>query len=285
MYKIIYNGPADKLRGMIVCADEENGFQYLFKDIGPNKMDIIDTILNYNTPEAYKEADSQLDLSSKQVISTRGHIMLNGPTNSSISTRYGFTIRIFMFGVMHGPLYFKFSHRQPEMLSRPLRKAFVSKDGSRSLTFLYAMFGNAMEAHVKVKVAEVNSGFNLCGVKVARTSKIPDLAYSRILFFREQGDKIKVKLGEENNIPLSRPFVAVPVESDLIVGVNLFSDDNVNMIEDTLTFVATRDRTNSEPECRLITCHNCVIKVEVSWRSTRKPREPLEEEESEESTS
>lgn len=285
MYTVIYNGPTDKLRGVLVCADEENGFQYLFKDIGPNKNNIISTVLNYNTLEAYKEADKQLDLSSKQVISTGGHIMLNGPTNSSIFTRYGFSIKIHLFGVMNGFMAFNFSHLLPEMHSCPLRKAFVSQDGSRSLTFLYAMFENAMEAHVKVKVAEVNSAFNLHGVIVARTSKIQDLAYSRILFFREQGDKMKVRLGEEKNIPLYRPYVAVPVESDLIVGFNLFSDDNVNMIEDTLTFDATRDRTSSKPESRLITCHNCVIKVEVSWRSKRKPREPVEEEESEEGTS
>ncbi|KAL6549728.1 hypothetical protein OROMI_020216 [Orobanche minor] len=53
------------------------------------------------------------------------------------------------------------------MLSCPLRKAFVSQDGSRALIFLYEMFENAMEAHVKVKVAEgscneINHTFNYC---------------------------------------------------------------------------------------------------------------------------
>ncbi|KAL8115358.1 uncharacterized protein LOC141667106 [Apium graveolens] len=275
VYRVIYDGPDDYLQGIIVSIDEESGGQFLFaeKDLDRNGEVGAEEIRKYLNVELYTDAKKKLEM---PLIKSEEHIMLNGPTKASICAAPGFSLILYLCGVIYG--YVTFS---PEWFSAPLHKEITSRTGNRCLTILYAVFQNAAEAHVKVKLNNVNSAFGLYGIINARTSAIKHTAYSSILFFKNKDEPEKIKegpgSGDEIFIPLSRPLVAVPLESELILEINLHSDDNGEILKDRVTFTAKEGEQSSKYGRKK--CNKGEVTVEVSWRYKSKLRELIEQEE------
>lgn len=278
MYKVIYDGPDDHLQGIISCFDEENGFHTLFKDkYGP----IVDNDFDYSgdeppfapylKPDYYTNKDKRLTM---PIIRSGQHIMLNGPAKASIRATPSFCFDFYLFGVIYKTIGIKYCDFDPESFSAPLREVIVSDKGNRYLTILYALFERAAEACVKVKLCNFNSNsdIHLFGVIAAGTSAIKHPAYSSLLYFKDYanpGEKIQVRPGHDIVIPLSRNFVAVPLESELILEIVLFGDDREKIVVDTVTFPAKKGQAISES--KPIKCSKGEIILEVSWRYERKP--------------
>lgn len=273
VYRIIYHGPTDHLRGTVISSDMETGFQFLFNDGHLDVSNPLDIFRKYPFIAHYKEADKQSDVSSKPIIESNRLILLNGPTEASIGVESGFGIHFYLFGAVHEVLSTdQCLTDDPEIISFPLVKDIMSEDGTRYLTVLYAIFENAVEAHLQVKITNVQSAFNLFGVVAARTSAIKRPAYSSILFFKESCEKIEVERGDERVIPLSRPFVGVPLGSMLILQFGLSSDDDDSRVEETLSIDVNKEASISSKYVHSIPCRKYEIKVEIVWRRQRKAR-------------
>lgn len=290
VYRVIYEkGPDDMLRGTIVCKDEANGYQDLFNDKG---LDVDTTFENStfeghkdddnNTLEGYNDDDDrQLNLRSKPVIRSLDHIIPNGPTKASICAKNGFSVNIDLFGVIFEEVAIEYPRGRHDMLSTPLTEDLLSEDGTRYLTLFYAIFENAVEAHVSVTLTNYSDPFYLYGVIAARTSAIDVRAYSSLIFLKGHGEKIKVGSGHDIVIPFSRHIVAVPLKSQLILEFSLNASDNVKGVEDgndkmverIVTFDAKSDGTHDYS----IRFSKGVVEVKVRWTSVRKPREPEEQ--------
>lgn len=245
MYRIIYEkGPDDVLRGTILCKDEENGHQNLF-------------------------SVESLNLRSQSLlVSSMDHIIPNGPTKASILAKNGFSIIFDLFEVIFEDVTIDYPRRH-NMFSAPLSKNLLSQDGTRFLTVLYAIFEDAVEAHVKVTLTNNSGPFYLYGVIAARTSAIDERAFSNLVFLKGHDEKIKVGKGDDIVIPFCRQIVAVPFRSQLILEFSLHISDNNNALEDgndmmverIVSFDAKRDGTSTAS----ITCRKSVVKVEVKW--------------------
>ncbi|KAL8148693.1 hypothetical protein AgCh_005885 [Apium graveolens] len=238
VYRVIYDGPDDYLQGIIVSIDEESGGQFLFaeKDLDRNGEVGGEEIRKYLNVELYTDAKKRLEM---PLIKSEEHIMLNGPTKASICAAPGFSLILYLCGVIYG--YETFS---PEWFSAPLHKEITSRTGNR-------------------------------------TSAIKHTAYSSILFFKNKDEPEKIKegpgSGDEIFIPLSRPLVAVPLESELILEINLHTDDNGEILKDRVTFTAKEGEQSSKYGPKK--CNKGEVTVEVSWRYKSKLRELIEQEE------
>lgn len=271
MYRVIYDGPTDKLRGVVLSLDFDNGWQYLFKDEGlddyNNPKDIV---CEYLHVDFYMNADKEIDKSSKPDIKSGAHIILNGPAEASIDAAGGFCLRFYLCGAFHGSINVE-SDVESEMPPLPQKAVFLSDDGKRFFKIYYAIFHNAVEANVKVKLTHAKSECDLYGAISARTSAISHPAYSTIIFFKEEhGEKMKLKSGKETSLSLSRSFVAVPLGFQLILEFGLIIDNK--RLQDKLFIDVKTDaeRSNTFYE---IPCSHCKIQVEIDWRSKRNPRE------------
>lgn len=272
VYRVTYAGPTDKLRGLIVCKDEENGNQYLFKDDDMVDEDIDSTTLKYHNFEAYEVADMKLDLCRKPSITSLDHIIPNAPIKSSIRAKDGFSLSFYLFGVVYENMTIKYPYGRPEKLNTRRSKYFMSKDGFKDLNVLYAIFENAVEAHLKVTLTNKSDQFNLYGIVAARTSAINEPAYSSLIFCKRHGERVKVSNGDDVIIPLSRDIVAVPLGYQLILefGLNgcdtddMVEEDNDKIVEKTVKFTAFEQGRCTD----YISCSKGELKVEVSWRST-----------------
>lgn len=272
MYRITYEGPDDKLRGLILCKDEENGFQYLYKYENMEDVDVDNIMLKYNTFESYKDADKQLKLIDDPLFKDSDHIIPNTRIQSSIRAKNGFLLKFYMFGVVYQDVSIEFPDR-PWDFSAPLRTTILSNDGFRYLTVFYAIFKNAVEARVKVMLNNNSVSFGLYGLLSARTNVIEYPAYSSLIFCKHPFEKIQIGQGDNVIIPLSRDIVAVPLGHQLILEFSLHEEDEDNdkMVEDLLIFGARKDGTST----RSIRCNKGELKVEVTWRSTRERAEAL----------
>lgn len=270
MYRVIYDGPTDKLRGVILSSDLDNGCQYLFKDEGLDDCNPRDIVFEYLRADFYMNADKEIDKSSKPEIKSGAHVILNGSSKASIDATGGFALQFYFCGVFHGSI-----HVEPEMLPTPQKTVFLSDDGKRFLKIYYAIFRNAVEANVKVKFRHPKSKFDLYGAISARTGAILHPAYSSIIFFKELGEKMNLEPGNETSLPLSRPFVAVPLGFELILEFGLVINDE--MFQDKLFIDAETDAKKLKTVYE-IPCSHCKIQVEIDWRSKRNPRklEPLD---------
>lgn len=270
VYRVTYKGPDDQLRGMIVSNDEENGYQFLFKDEQVEGDDIQDIMLKCDTFEGYQVIDSHVNLTSKPLIKSFDHIIPNAPLKSSIRAKDGFSIRFCLFGVLYENITFKYP--RPQKLSVPRIKYLISKDGFRHFKVFYAIFENAVEARLKVTLTKKSDLSNLYGIIAARTSAIAYPAYSSIIFYKQHGDKIKVGNEDDIIIPLSRDIVAVPLGDKLILQFGLNGSDNDEMVEEannmiiqkTVSFYAAEEGTSVS----YISCSKADLKVEVRWCST-----------------
>lgn len=275
VYRVIYEGPDDYLQGIIVSVDEESGGQFLFAEKGLDRNGEVgkEELCKYLNVKLYTDANKKLEM---PLMKSMEHIMLNGPTKASICAVPGFSLILYLFGVIYGHVSFSF-----ERFSVPLLKVITSRTGNRRLTILYAVFENAAQAHVKIKLKNANSAFGLYGIINARTSAIKHTAYSSLLFFKDKDDPEKIKEGpgpgDEIFIPLSRPLVAVPLESKLILEINLHTDDKGEIFKDRVTFTAKEGEQSSSYGPKK--CSKGEVTVEVSWRYKSKIMELIEQEE------
>ncbi|KAK1394135.1 hypothetical protein POM88_013191 [Heracleum sosnowskyi] len=143
---------------------------------------------------------------------------------------------------------------------------------SRQSMDLAEVYRNAVEAHVEVKITDVESDFDLYGVITARTSAITETPYSSILFFKGEDEKMSVKRGDgEIDIDLSRRIVGVPLGSQLILQFCLFSDDNNVLVRERVSIDVqniVQDSTYPHP---LMLCGKCGIRLGIKWRCQRGP--------------
>lgn len=271
VYRVIYNGPVEHLRGAILTSDVDTGFQLLFKDKELLKFSTRETGMNYLREIDYIEADKKLDVSSFPLIEDKGHIILNGPIEASIGVSCGFCISFYLFGDIHDTIAIPSPRGNPDVVAVPLRRLSESEDGNKVLTVLYAFFENAVEAHVNVKITNVKSDFDLYGIITARTSAITSPAYSSILFFKDEDEKLPVKCGDDEiDIELSRRIVGVPLGSQLILQFRLYSDDNYEMVRESVPIDVqniVQGSTFSHP----MSCGKCGIILEIKWRCERGP--------------
>lgn len=271
MYRVIYNGDVDHLRGAILTSDVDTGFQLLFKDKGLAAMTTRQIGMRYLRYSNYMKENEELDVSSYPTIEDQGHIMLNGPIQASIGVECGFCISFYLFGNIHRTIATPCPLGKPDVVSVPLERTIESEDGNQAITMLYAFFENAVEAHVKVKFTDVKSDFNLYGVIASRTSAIADPAFSSILFFKDEDEKMQVKGGQGDiDIPLLRSIVGVPLGSKLILQFGLFSDDNEKIVQDRKLIDVENIVHGSTTRYPIpISCGKCGIKVEIEWRCQR----------------
>lgn len=157
--------------------------------------------------------------------------MLTGPNEASIGFEPDFTLRYFLFGGIQTLLSFE-KPDDSTQLSVPLKRDFMTDDGTRLLSVLFAYFDKAVEARVKFKIGNVTSEFDLYGVIAARTSAIEESAFSSILFFKGEDEKFQVKPGNgDDELPLCRGIVGVPFGSTLILQFGLHSDGSDIMVQ------------------------------------------------------
>lgn len=267
LYRIVYHGPKDHLRGAILVCDTETGFQFLFKDKSLDTFGPKDLFLHFFNVENQVEADTKSNPMSQPFIKSGDHITLSGPSEASIGFLPDFALSYFLFGdIRHSLVVEKPDHSKH--FSVPLQRNFMTHDGTRTLSILYACFEKAVEAHVKVKMANVMSAFDLCGVIAARTSAIEESAYSSILFFKGEDEKFQVKPGNgDDELPLSRSIVGVPFGSKLILQFGLRSDGSDIIHYEQID--VTEDETSSKSIRQIHRGNQCVMQAEINWRSKR----------------
>lgn len=250
-------------------CDAETGFQFLFKDnsldtFGPKKV-----FIKLFHIKDQMEADQKSNPTSQPLIKHGGHIMLTGPNLASIGFEPDFSLSYFLVGDIRTTLTFK-KPDDSKQLSVPLQRDYMTDDGTRLLSVLYAYFEKAVEAHVKFKIAHVMSEFDLYGVIAARTSAIEDSAYSSILFFKGEDEKFQVKpRNGDDELPLSRSIVGAPFGSTLILQFGLHSDGSDIMVEHCESIEVTEDETSSKSVRPIYSGNKCVIVAEINWRSKR----------------
>lgn len=271
VYRVIYNGPVEHLRGAILTSDVDTGFQLLFKDKALAKYSTREIGLKYINRSDYIEDQKELDVSSFPLIEDGGNIMLNGPIEASIGVSCGFCISFYLFGDIHRTIATPCPRGYPDVFSVPLKRVIHSEDGNQMLTMLYAFFENAVEAHVAVKITGVKSDFDFYGVIAARTSAITDIPYSSILFFKDEDEKMSVKSGDDEiDIDLSRRIVGVPLGSLLILQFHLFSNDKNVMVREKVA-IDVQNKVQDSPYYHPMSCGNCGIRLEIKWRCQRGP--------------
>lgn len=268
VYRVVYGkGPDANLRGTIVCEDKANGCQDLFND--------EQLKLRRNLDTRGKSKIRSLDNTSvESKIRSLDHIIPNGPTKASICATNGFSVKINLFGAIFREVTIDYPDRH-DMLSTPLDEDLLSEDGTRYLTLFYAIFENAVEAHVSVTITNFSDPLYLYGVIAARTSAIDDRAYSSLIFLRGHGEKMKVGTGHDIVIPFSRHIVAVPLDSKLILEFSLNASDSVEGIEDgndkIVQSIVTFDAKSDETKDDIVCFKHGVVKVKIEWKSRRKP--------------
>lgn len=271
LYKIVYYGPEDHLRGAILVGDTDTGFQFLFKDNSLDTYTARGVIHKFFTVKGQAEADKLSNPLSQPCIKKRDHIMLSGPSEASIGFRPYFSLTFFLFGDIRHALSFTEPEDSRE-LSVPLEREYMTDDGTRTLTILYALFDKAVEAHVKVKIVDVASAFHIYGVIAARTSAIESPAYSSILFCKDEDEKFQVKPGNgDADLSLSRSIVGVPLGSELILqfGLCLCSAGGDKMVTKFQRIDVTEDEISSKTVRYIPGGNQCVIEVEINWKSKR----------------
>lgn len=73
LYRIVYFGPEDHLRGAIVVRDAESGFQFLFKDNSLDTYGPKDVVFKIFRSEGQMEADQKSNPTTQPLIKNMGH--------------------------------------------------------------------------------------------------------------------------------------------------------------------------------------------------------------------
>ncbi|XP_074347638.1 uncharacterized protein LOC141686504 [Apium graveolens] len=188
-------------------------------------------------------------------------VMLTGPRISSISTENSLTIDVDLFrGAYKDTFYIKdILNDDSVKICYPLQRRIISKDGRGEIVILYAIYDNAIEAQLEIKLlADDNFTLEVYGVVAASTTKLDSFEHISMLFLKKPDDKIKVR--RRRLLPLSRSIVAVPLETELIVDIHLLTGDENHIFEGTVKFKAERGGTRRQ----LVEGKKCKILVEVT---------------------
>lgn len=197
-------------------------------------------------------------------------IILTGPA-VAISSHGPLSIDFDLFcGNYKDSIYFESYPTNGLMQNAAREKRILSEDGTGEIVILYALFDNAMEANLEVKlVTDDNSDVrNLHGVVAASVSDFDRAAFVSMLFLKKpQGIGIDVAHG--GLIPLSRSTIAVLFKSRLSLEFHLFSGDE-EFVHDTVEF-------HADPSFKSVgrlSCKKGDIIIEITWRCSRKYVEP-----------
>lgn len=199
----------------------------------------------------------------RPVIQHLDEVVLTGPRIASISAKGSLTLDVDLFhGVCKNSFHISNCRRDDSLeICSPLERKITLEDGRGDISVFYAIFDNATEAHLEVKLfADNDFTKEVCGVVAATTSKIKTREYSSLLFVKKPSDKVKV--GSSKQLPLSRSIVAVPLDSELFLDIHLRTSDEHVIFEDTFKFWAERAGTRKE----LRNGKNCKIQVKVTWK-------------------
>lgn len=191
-------------------------------------------------------------------------VVLTGPQIASISAENSFAIDVNLFNGAYKD-FFRIEDCPTDDLLKicsPLQRKITSKDGSGEIAILFAIFKNATEAHVGVKLlADDDFTTGVYGAVTACTDKMKSHQHSSILFLKKPNDKIII--GHTKLFPLSRSIVAVPLESEFILDMHLLTGDNDCLFKGSVKFKAERNITRK----KLVDGKNCKIQVKVTWKS------------------
>lgn len=150
------------------------------------------------------------------------------------------------------------------MQNAPREKRILSKDGTGEIVVLYALFDDAMEANVEIKLLTNDNSdvSDFHGVVAATISDFDQPGFTSFLFSRKPCNGIHVTHGEL--IPLSKSIIAVPFKSSLFLELNLLND-NEEFIHDIVEF-------HADPSCesveRLSSKKGDII-IEITWACLR----------------
>ncbi|XP_017220477.1 uncharacterized protein LOC108197382 [Daucus carota subsp. sativus] len=207
----------------------------------------------------YKVVDADMTKSSLQQID---ELMLNGPEISSISAEDSLKIDVDLFcGAFKDTLYIDDCPSDDSIeTDSPLEMKIVSEDGKGEIYLLYAIFDNAVEAHLEVKLFAT---FEVYGCIAASTSKIEVPGYAHMLFLERPYSKTKAgPLNPPNLLLHSKSVVAVPLESELLVDIHLMRGDEIDIHEGTVSFVAKRTGISTE----VVRGAKWKIELEICWK-------------------
>ncbi|KAL8134007.1 uncharacterized protein LOC141714580 [Apium graveolens] len=189
-------------------------------------------------------------------------IVLTGPRETSISAKGPLTLIVDLFYGAYKDTFHIRDCPSNDWIEKcaPLEREITSQDGRGDVYIFYAIFDNATEARLEVKLLADNNITNeVCGVVASSSSKIKSLEYSSMLFVKKPSDKVKV--GRSKLLPLSTNIVAVPLDSELFLDIHLKTSVEHVIFEDTFKFRAERAGTRKE----LKNGKNCKIQVKVIW--------------------
>lgn len=175
---------------------------------------------------------------NRPAIQPRDELILTGPHEDSISSEGRLKIEVDLFcGDYKSSICYKWFPVSKELHNCPLEERILSKDGTGEILVLYALFDNAMEAHLEIELLTTDeSAINVHGVVAASTSAILQPAFSSIVFMKEASYGINV--GHKEQIPLSRSVIAIPYESTLFLDFNLVDDDENEIVKGFVEFFA-----------------------------------------------
>lgn len=196
-------------------------------------------------------------------------VILTGP-DVGISSNGPLCIDFDLFcGIYKDSIHFETYPSNGLRQNAPREKRILSQDGSGEIVVLYALFDNAMEADVEIKLLTNDNSVvsNIHGVVSATLSDFDQAAFSNLLFFKKPDNGINVAHGDL--IPLSRSIIAVPFKSSLFLEFNLLSD-NEELVHDEVEFHADPSFDSVD---RLSTKKGDII-IEITWRCLRQFLEP-----------
>ncbi|KAK1400396.1 hypothetical protein POM88_000001 [Heracleum sosnowskyi] len=215
VFNVIYLGPdeikPEKQIGTIVVSDVHSS-QYLYQ------VESVDM--------------------NRPAIQPRDELILRGPDKESISSEGRLKIEVDLFcGDYKSSICYKWFPVDKELHNSPLEKRILSKDGSGEILVLYALFNNAMEAHLEIELLTSDeSAINVHGVVAASTSAILQPAFSSMVFMKKPSSGMNVR--HKERIPLSRSVIAVPYESTLFLDFHLLDDDENDIVAGFVEFLA-----------------------------------------------
>lgn len=188
-------------------------------------------------------------------------LVLTGPMKSSISAEDSLTIDVDLFGGSFKDSLYIDDCPDSLKMGSPLEMKIVSEDGTGEICVLYAVYDNAVEAQLEVKLlADDDFSTQVYGCVAASSSKIEATGFSSMLFLERPCGKIEV--GPSKLLPLSRSIVAVPLGFELLVDIHLMTGNEIEIYEDTVSFWAQRTGTSS----KVVNGKKCKIEVKVSWK-------------------
>ncbi|KAK1400429.1 hypothetical protein POM88_000034 [Heracleum sosnowskyi] len=162
----------------------------------------------------------------------------SSPHEESISSEGCLKIEVDLFcGDYKSSKCYKWFPGNKGLHNCPLEKRILSKDGTGEILVLYALFNNAMEAHLEIELlTNDESAINVHGVVAASTSAILQPGFSSTVFMKKPSSGMNV--GHKEQIPLCRSVIAVPYESTLFLDFHLLDDDENDIVEGFVEFLA-----------------------------------------------